>query len=95
MNKIGCLIIYDLAGNVISTTGETQTTELVSHTYPVGIPYIELPFGAMKYEEQRLVRIDITDPENPVPVFEPIPKVQTPEERIAELERLLAEKSGS
>lgn len=88
--KRGNLVIYDpITGKIWSQTGEAEG-EVLSHEIPIGLPYIEIPFGSMS--NQYLKSIDISDPENPVPVFEPIERTQTPEERIAELEALLAAK---
>jgi hypothetical protein len=83
----GNLIIYDLEGTIISQTGEA-TGDLLPHTYPVGIPYIELNYGDMKYETQRLVRVNVnTDPHTPV--FEPIIREKTDAEKLAEAEEKL------
>jgi len=90
MIQLGNLIIYDLEGNILKETGECVSTGDSYHVYPVGVPYLELAYGDMKYETQRLVKIDVTKTPHE-PVFEQIVKEQTPEERIAELERLLAE----
>jgi hypothetical protein len=80
----GNLVIYDLEGTIISQTGEAEG-DLLPHVYPVGVPYIELPFGSMKYEEQRLVRIDVSQ-EPHTPIFEPIVREKTAEEKLAEYE---------
>lgn len=82
IEKRGNLIVYDLEGMIVSQTGEASGT-LLPHVYPVGIPYLELPFGDMKYASQRLVRIDVSS--NPhKPVFEAIVIAKTIEEELAE-----------
>lgn len=91
MYEIGCLIVYDLEGNIITTTGESRSTESIEHIYPVGIPFIVLPYGEMKYGDQTLVRIDISDPENHKPVFEQIVREKTDAEKLAIAEAKLKE----
>ena len=86
MNR-GNLIIYDLEGTIISQTGEA-TGDLLPNVYPVGIPYIELNYGDMKYEIQRLVSVNVnTDPHTPV--FEPIIREKTDAEKLADAEEKL------
>lgn len=83
----GNLVIYDpVTGKVWSQTGEAYG-DVLPHEYPVGLPYIEIPFGTMVVKN--LVSIDVTDPTNPIPVFEDVPTFLSPEERIAELENQL------
>ena len=51
---------------------------MLPHEYPVGIPYIEIPFGTMA--NKRVVRIDVSDPNNSIPVFKKISRQLTYEE---------------
>jgi hypothetical protein len=91
MNKRGNLITYDLEGRIFSQTGEIYSDSentILPHTYPVGIPYIELPFGAMRYEEQRLIKINVTT-EPHTPIFVPIVRELTDAEKLAEAEAKL------
>lgn len=83
----GNLVIYDLEGTIISQTGEAEGN-LLPHTYPVGIPYIELPFGTMDYNNQMLIKIDVTT-EPHTPIFEPIIRQKTDTEKLAEIEAKL------
>ena len=91
MNKRGNLITYDLEGRIFSQTGEIYSDSentILPHTYPVGIPYIELNYGDMKYEIQRLVSVNVnTDPHTPV--FEPIIREKTDAEKLADAEEKL------
>lgn len=80
--KRGNLVIYDLEGTIISQSGEADG-EWVPHIYPVGVPYLELPFGVMK--GKNLLKIDTSDSRNHVPVFEDIPYVPTYEDLQNEL----------
>lgn len=81
----GNLVIYDLEGKIILQTGEASG-DVLPHTYPSGIPYIELPYGTMK--TKRLVSIDVSaDPHEPI--FEEIQREKTLEDRILELEEEL------
>lgn len=84
----GNLVIYDKTGKIFSQTGEAEGAVL-PHEYPVGIPYIEIPFGTMA--TKRVVRIDVSDPNNHIPIFEDIEIQKTPEEIIAELQAELAQ----
>lgn len=87
----GNLVIYDAEGKIFSQTGEAEG-DILPHEYPVGIPYMEIPFGVMTTKQ--LVRIDVSNPSKHVPVFEDVTPLKTPEQlRIEELERLLAEKA--
>jgi hypothetical protein len=85
----GNLVIYDLEGTIISQSGEMQSNaDIAPHKYPVGIPYIELPYGSMKWEEQQLIKIDVkTEPHSPI--FEKIDRVPTSQETIETLENEL------
>lgn len=56
--EIGNLIIYDNDGVVWSQTGEA-TGNVKRTIYPKGIPYIEIPYGAMK--NKRIVSVDVTE----------------------------------
>lgn len=78
----GNLVIYDLAGTIISQSGEA-TGDLLPHSYPVGVPYMEIPYGTMN--KKILVKIDTsTDPHTPI--FEDLILPKTPEETIFELQ---------
>lgn len=83
----GNLVIYDTKGKVFFQTGEAEG-DVLPHDYPVGIPYMEIPFGTMA--TKRLLHIDVSDPTNHAPVFETIQIAKTPDQiRIEELENLL------
>lgn len=85
--KRGNLVIYDVNGKIFSQTGEAEG-DVLPHEYPVGIPYIEIPFGTMA--TKRLTHIDVSDPLIHRPVFEEIALPKTPEQlRIEELENQL------
>ena len=87
----GNLVIYDLNGTIWSQTGEAEG-DILPHEFPIGLPSIEIPFGTMA--TKRLVCIDVSNPSNPVPIFEDIIPFKTPEQlRIEELEKLLAAKA--
>lgn len=62
----GNLVIYDRSGKIWYQSGEAQG-DVLPHTYPDGLPYLELEYGEM--EGKRLVRIDLSS-EMPKPVFE-------------------------
>lgn len=67
----GNLVIYDLEGTIVYQTGEAEGN-ILPHEYPVGIPYMEIPFGTMK--TKRLIRIDTTvEPHEPI--FEDVEKI--------------------
>ena len=79
----GNLVIYDLEGTIFSQTGEAQG-DVLPHEYPVGIPYIELPFGTLA--TKRLISIDVTKTPHE-PIFEDVVIPKTEEQiRIEELE---------
>lgn len=60
----GNLIIYDETGRILSQTGEAEGS-ILPHEYPVGVPYIEIPFGTMA--TKRVVNIDVTvEPHEPI-----------------------------
>lgn len=84
--KRGNLIIYDLAGNIITQTGEA-IGDVLPHTYPIGVPYIELAYGATV--GKRILRVDVNVEPHQV-VTEDLPIEKTAEEKIAELESQLA-----
>jgi len=63
--KRGNLVIYDLTGRILAQTGEAEG-DVYPHEYPVGVPYIEIPHGAMELLE--LTSID-TSVEPHLPVF--------------------------
>lgn len=87
--KLGNMVIYDLNGTIIYESGE-QTGGWGDRVYPVGIPYLEIPYGAMKYATQKLERIDVTT-EPHKPIFIPIVYEKTTEEKLAEaIEKLKA-----
>lgn len=73
----GNLVIYDETGKIFSQTGEAEG-DVLPHEYPIGIPYMEIPFGTMA--TKRLLSIDVSDSNNHVPVFEDIPQQPTYEE---------------
>lgn len=82
----GNLVIYDETGKIFSQTGEAEG-DVLPHEYPIGIPYIEIPFGTMA--TKKLIEIDATK-EPHEPIFEDIERQPTIQElllRIAELEQ--------
>jgi hypothetical protein len=81
----GNLVIYDQTGKIFSQTGEAEGS-ILQHEYPVGIPWIEIPFGTMA--TKKLISIDVSITPHQ-PIFEDIPHEQTDAERIAELENQL------
>lgn len=80
--KRGNLIIYDLNGKIWLETGEAEG-HLLPHVYPVGVPYIELPFGEMK--NKIALRVEVNDPKGHYVVFQEIPHTLTYEELQNEL----------
>lgn len=78
----GNLVIYDTTGKIFSQTGEAEG-DILSHEYPVGLPYIEIPFGTMS--TKRLISIDVAVTPHE-PVFEEIAREKTQQEIIQELE---------
>lgn len=56
MNR-GNLIIYDSKGTIWSQTGEASG-DILPHEYPIGIPYIVVPYGST--EGKRIVSVDVT-----------------------------------
>lgn len=82
----GNLVIYDLTGKIWSQTGEAEG-DILPHEYPVGIPYIEIPFGTMS--TKILKYIDTTGEEHK-PVFEDFVVEKTEDQkRIEDLETQL------
>lgn len=76
--KRGNLILYDNTGRIFLQTGEAQG-DVLPHEYPVGIPYIEIPFGVMR--NKIIIGVDVsTNPHNLI--VEDIPHVETEEERL-------------
>lgn len=60
----GNLVIYDETGKIFSQTGEAEG-DILPHDYPVGIPYMEIPYGTAS--KKRLVSIDISvTPHQPI-----------------------------
>ena len=83
------LIVYDLEGSVLKIDGEIQSNaELMPHNYPVGVPYLEIPFGDAKLDQRKLIKIDTTKPPHQ-PVWETINRPPTPQEQIETLENEL------
>lgn len=80
--KRGNLIIYDLEGTIISQTGEAEG-ELLPHVYPVGVPSLELEHGEMDYPNKKLISIDVSKVPH-APIFEPIVREKTAEEKLTE-----------
>lgn len=58
MNR-GNLIIYDNKGEIWLQTGEA-IGDIQPHVYPVGIPYIEVPYGSTKGKRIVLVDVSVT-----------------------------------
>lgn len=85
--KRGNLIIYDLAGTIISQTGEAKG-DVLPHVYPVGVPYIELAYG--ETFEKRIISVDVSVEPHQV-ITENLPKEKSQEDIIAELQAQLAE----
>lgn len=56
--KRGNLILYDNTGRIFHQSGEAQG-DILPHTYPVGIPYIEVPYGSTK--GKRVVSVDVSE----------------------------------
>jgi hypothetical protein len=90
MNR-GNLVIYDLQGKIFYQSGEASG-DLLPHVYPVGIPFLEIPFGSMA--GKKLVGVDVSKDVDE-PILEEIEKIRNSEERIIELENqlLLAEEN--
>ncbi len=78
----GNLVIYDITGKIVFQTGEAEGN-IFPHEYPVGIPYIEIPFGTMS--QKRVISIDVSDPKKHKPIFENIPYTPTYEDLENEL----------
>ena len=95
----GNLVIYDLEGTIISQSGEAMGFVL-PHSYPVGIPYLEIPFGTMNLKQ--VVSIDVSVTPNipvtididvtPEPYEPPIPEVPQPtNQELADNQMILME----
>lgn len=57
MANSGNLIIYDNEGKIWLQTGEA-TGDVLPHKYPVGIPYIEVPYGSTT--GKRIVSVNVS-----------------------------------
>lgn len=53
----GSLIIYDNTGKIFLHTGDAEG-DIVPHTLPVGLPYIETQFGELN--NKRVINVDIS-----------------------------------
>ena len=53
----GSLIIYDNKGKIWVNTGDAEG-DVLPHTLPVGLPYIETEFGQLK--GKRVLSVDVT-----------------------------------
>ena len=81
----GTLILYDNTGEIFFESGEAQG-DILPHKYPIGIPYMEIPFGAM--DGKRVLSIDVsTTPHTPITEDVAIPKTEE-QKRTEELEAL-------
>jgi len=86
MTQRGNLVIYDITGKIFSQTGEAEG-DILPHEYPVGIPYMEIPFGTMAIKRVKSIDITVTPHQ---PVYEDIILTKTTEQiRIEELENQL------
>ncbi|GMQ62352.1 hypothetical protein [Vallitalea maricola] len=72
----GNLIIYDSKGKIWYQSGEADG-DILPHVYPVGIPYIEIPYGTIT--NKRIVSIDVSVTHH-VPITEDIEVKPTYEE---------------
>jgi len=79
----GNLVIYDELGVIFSQTGEASG-DILPHTYPVGLPYIELPYGTLT--NHYVASIDVTKTPHEA-VLVPITPAKTPEQ--LEIDRLM------
>ena len=84
--QYGNLIVYDNDGVIWYQSGEMEG-DLAPRTYPGGLNYIELPFGAMA--GKRVVSVDVSG-ETHVPVFEDIPVTETTDQKITALQNQLS-----
>ena len=78
----GNLIVYDTTGKIFYQSGEAEG-DVYPHEYPIGIPYIELPYETMI--DKRALSVDVSATLHRV-IFEVISRLQTEAEKIAELE---------
>ena len=53
----GSLIIYDNEGKIWVNTGDAEG-DVLPHTLPAGLPYIETEFGQLK--GKRVLSVDVT-----------------------------------
>ena len=88
--KRGNLIIYDLAGNIITQSGDAEGS-ILPHQYPVGIPFIELEFGSTV--GKRIVSVDVSCEPHQL-VLEDIEQPLSREEMIAELQEQISKLQG-
>jgi hypothetical protein len=82
--KRGTLIVYDVEGRVLFTEGDlTSNVEITPFNYPVGVPYLELPYGESLIMDYRLKGVDVsTEPHKPI--WEKIIRELTPAEQLIE-----------
>jgi len=76
----GNLVVYDETGKIFYQTGEAEG-DVLPNVVPVGLPYIEIPFGTMV--TKMLKSIDVTG-EVHVPIFEDVATTKTMPEMIDE-----------
>lgn len=85
--KRGSLIIYDNNGKIWLNTGDAEG-DVLPHTPPAGLPYIETQFGELN--NKIALGVDV---KTKTLILEDIPKIETEEERLkrekAELENQL------
>lgn len=74
----GSLIIYDNNGKIWVNTGDAEG-DILPHTLPVGLPYIETKFGELTGKIVKSVDVTVTPHKL---VLEDIPKVETEEEKL-------------
>lgn len=74
----GNLIVYDDNGRIWVQSGEAEG-DVLPHEYPVGIPYMELPYGTMA--TKILKGIDVTKVPHQ-PILEEIIRVESEAERL-------------
>ena len=80
----GNLVIYDETGKIFAQTGECEG-DVLSNDYPIGLPYLEIPYGTMS--TKRVISIDVTKTPHE-PIFVDLPKAGSDilEERITQAE---------
>lgn len=90
MNR-GNLVIYDTNGRIWSQTGDAYG-DVLPHEYPVGLPFIEIPFGTVT--THTLIGIDVSAIPHQ-PILEPIVPQKSPDQlKIEKLENQLLEAEG-